>query len=114
MVFKGIGKFLGVNGAPQRTALGSPEGNSTEQSLLRNAVIGRRHDQNSGYKRKLANFFGNCIPGAKFSVDIKSDEEEKVHQWLSTMARAEKNLVFEYVHSTERGTYFYNSANRGI
>ena len=71
MVFEGIGKFLGVNGAPQHTALGSPEGNSTEQSLLRNPVPGRWHDQkageeNSGYKRKLFNFLGNCIPGGEY------------------------------------------------
>lgn len=117
MVFKGIGKLLGVNGAPQHTALGSPEGNSTEQSLLRNPVPGRWHDQkaeeeNSGYKRKLFSFLGNCIPGAKFSVDVKSDEEEKVHQWLATIATAEKNIVFEYVHSTERGLSFKEADER--
>ncbi|KHN29033.1 Magnesium-transporting ATPase, P-type 1, partial [Glycine soja] len=39
----------------------------------------------------------------KVDGDSKTEEEEKVYSWLYTLAQSHKNLVFEYVRSTERG-----------
>lgn len=39
----------------------------------------------------------------------RTEEEEKVYSWLYALAQSEKDLVFEYVQSTERGeTFFFN------
>ena len=35
----------------------------------------------------------------------RSEAEEKVYSWLYTLAQADKDLVFEYVRSTERGMF---------
>lgn len=46
-------------------------------------------------------FFFYCAE--KLDGGIRSEEEEKVYSWLHTLAQTERNLVFEYVRSTERG-----------
>lgn len=34
---------------------------------------------------------------------LRTDEEERVYSWLYALAQSDKDLVFEYVQSTERG-----------
>ncbi|XP_057818304.2 uncharacterized protein LOC131031261 isoform X2 [Cryptomeria japonica] len=111
MVFTGIGKFLGINGVPNQ----SNQDNSVQQDLLsgmpfRNNIHERNRD--AGFRRKIAKCFGDCLPGAKFLIDVRAGEQEKVHLWLSTMARTESSLVLEYVHSTERGLSFKEAEER--
>lgn len=45
----------------------------------------------------LRNFAGRIDGGSR------TEAEERVYSWLYTLAQAEKDLVFEYVRSTERG-----------
>ncbi|XP_028233067.1 uncharacterized protein LOC114413080 isoform X2 [Glycine soja] len=48
----------------------------------------------------------------KVDGDSKTEEEEKVYSWLYTLAQSDKNLVFEYVRSTERGLSFTEADRR--
>lgn len=48
---------------------------------------------------------GLCSFAGKVDGGSRTEEEEKVYSWLYTLAQSEKNLVFEYVRSTERGKY---------
>lgn len=34
---------------------------------------------------------------------LRTEEEDKVYSWLYTIAQTNRDLVFEYVKSTERG-----------
>ncbi|GLJ39413.1 hypothetical protein SUGI_0804980 [Cryptomeria japonica] len=111
MVFQGIGEILGINGVPSQ----SNHDNSVQQNLLKKVPFVnniRSRNKDAGFRRKIAQCFGDCLPGTKFLIDVRSDEQEKVHLWLSTMARTESSLVFEYVHSTERGLSFKEAEER--
>lgn len=39
----------------------------------------------------------------KIDGGSRTVEEEKVYSWLYALAQSDKDLVFEYVRSTERG-----------
>lgn len=39
----------------------------------------------------------------KIDGGLRTEAEEKVYSWLYALARSDKDLVFEYVRSTERG-----------
>lgn len=34
---------------------------------------------------------------------VRSEAEEKVYNWLYAVAQSDREMVFEYVNSTERG-----------
>ncbi|KAK3042941.1 hypothetical protein RJ639_001017, partial [Escallonia herrerae] len=42
----------------------------------------------------------------------RTEEEEKVYSWLYALAQSDKDLVFEYVRSTERGLSFTEAERR--
>ena len=42
----------------------------------------------------------------KIDGGSRTEAEEKVYSWLYALAQSDKDLVFEYVRSTERGEYF--------
>ncbi|XP_068637890.1 uncharacterized protein [Aristolochia californica] len=48
----------------------------------------------------------------KRDTRIRSEEEEKVYTWLYAIAQSDKDLVFEYVRSTERGLSFKEAERR--
>lgn len=54
-----------------------------------------------------------CVVFLKFVDKIdggsRTEAEEKLYSWLYALAQSEKDLVFEYVQSTERGEYFFYS-----
>lgn len=52
---------------------------------------------------------GLCSIAGKVDGGSRTEEEEKVYSWLYTLAQSEKNLVFEYVRSTERGKYLHSA-----
>lgn len=55
-------------------------------------------------RRVLYSFFGlRCL--AKIEGGSRTEEEDKVYSWLYKMAQSQRDLVFEYVRSTERGKY---------
>lgn len=48
-------------------------------------------------------FFLRCL--AKVDGGSRTEDEEKVYSWLYKFAQSQRDLVFEYVRSTERGEY---------
>ncbi|KAJ0984581.1 hypothetical protein J5N97_002937 [Dioscorea zingiberensis] len=48
-------------------------------------------------------FFKKFIAKIGNDTGGRSEVEEKVYSWIHTLAQADKDLVFEYVRSTERG-----------
>jgi Mg2+-importing ATPase len=55
------------------------------------------------------NFSGLISIAGKVDGGSRTEEEEKVYSWLYTLAQSEKNMVFEYVRSTERGKYLHST-----
>ncbi|KAI5669801.1 hypothetical protein M9H77_19654 [Catharanthus roseus] len=51
-------------------------------------------------------------PRKKVEWGLRSEEEEKVYSWIYALAQSEKDLVFEYVRSTERGLSFSEAERR--
>ncbi|CAK7339620.1 unnamed protein product [Dovyalis caffra] len=52
------------------------------------------------------------VSGNKFDGGLRSEEEEKVYSWLYALAQSDKDLIYEYVRSTERGLSFTEAARR--
>lgn len=47
-----------------------------------------------------------CLECAgKIDGGSRTEAEEKLYSWLYALAQSDKDLVFEYVRSTERGQY---------
>ncbi|KAJ0960687.1 hypothetical protein J5N97_001441 [Dioscorea zingiberensis] len=51
----------------------------------------------------IFSFFKKFIAKNRNDTGGRSEVEEKVYSWIHTLAQADKDLVFEYVRSTERG-----------
>ncbi|OMO56172.1 Cation-transporting P-type ATPase [Corchorus capsularis] len=70
--------------------------------------------------RSRNGFFSNSVfrilrrfqSRGKIDGGSKTEEEEKVYSWLYALARSDKDLVFEYVRSTERGLSFTEAERR--
>ncbi|KAI4330190.1 hypothetical protein MLD38_028493 [Melastoma candidum] len=52
------------------------------------------------------------MSGKKIDGGLRTEEEEKVYSWLYSLARSDRDIVFEYVHSTERGLSFAEAERR--
>ena len=44
----------------------------------------------------------------KIDGGSRTEEEDKVYSWLYAIAQSQKDIVFEYVRSTERGECNFN------
>ncbi|PIA55228.1 hypothetical protein AQUCO_00800152v1 [Aquilegia coerulea] len=64
----------------------------------------------TSFFRRCARFFLGSTE--KNRGGVRTKEEEKVHTWLYALAQSEKDLVFEYVKSTERGLSFKEAERR--
>ena len=49
-----------------------------------------------------------CLIAEKADGGSRTEEEERVYSWLYALARSDRNLVFEYVRSTELGRSMLN------
>ncbi|KAK4756396.1 hypothetical protein SAY87_006523 [Trapa incisa] len=61
---------------------------------------------------RVFRFLRRFKPGGRLDGGWRSEEEEKVYSWLYTIAKSNKDLVFEYVQSTERGLSFLEAEKR--
>ncbi|WVZ23028.1 hypothetical protein V8G54_001572 [Vigna mungo] len=75
-----------------------PKSNATRQTLVE-----RPSSHKDRFPFSLFGFFRCFIPSRKVDGGSKTEDEQKVYSWLYTLAQTDKNLVFEYVRSTERG-----------
>ncbi|GLT56753.1 hypothetical protein SLA2020_297730 [Shorea laevis] len=86
-----------------------PSSNSIHQNLVNNGTTNRQDGI-------LISFFGffrrRFRSGDKIDGGSRTDEEQKVYCWLYALAQSEKDLVFEYVRSTERGLSFTEAEKR--
>ncbi|GMH05920.1 hypothetical protein Nepgr_007760 [Nepenthes gracilis] len=57
-------------------------------------------------------FLRRLVSGRKNDGGSRTEEEEKVYSWLYALAQSDKNLVFEYVRSTELGLSFAEADRR--
>ncbi|KAG1342310.1 magnesium-transporting ATPase, P-type 1-like [Cocos nucifera] len=87
--------------------------NSINESLVNK---GHHTYRISGKRSRLIAFITGCfrkfIPAKSREGGTRSEAEEKVYSWIYTLAQADKDLVFEYVRSTERGLSFKEAERR--
>ncbi|KDP29735.1 hypothetical protein JCGZ_18670 [Jatropha curcas] len=65
-----------------------------------------------GFPKSVIQYLGRIFSGRKIDGGSRTDEEEKVYSWLYSLAQSDKNLVYEYVQSTERGLSFSEAERR--
>ncbi|GLU20524.1 hypothetical protein SLE2022_367180 [Rubroshorea leprosula] len=86
-----------------------PSSNSIRQNLVNNGTTNLQDGI-------LISFFGffrrRFRSGDNIDGGSRTDEEQKVYRWLYALAQSEKDLVFEYVRSTERGLSFTEADKR--
>ncbi|XP_042502581.1 magnesium-transporting ATPase, P-type 1-like [Macadamia integrifolia] len=105
MVLRHIPSFFGLN---------SHYYPATSNTLRENLIS--RHGPNKihekGFPASAFALFGRLISREKPDGSTRTEEEDKVHNWLYALARTEKSLTFEYVQATERGLSFKEADRR--
>ncbi|XP_061365736.1 uncharacterized protein LOC133309011 isoform X1 [Gastrolobium bilobum] len=84
-----------------------PYSNTISQTL-----VNKQDTKENRFPSSVLGFLWRLIYGKKDDGGSRTEEEEKVYSWLYTLAQSEKNLVFEYVGSTERGLSFTEAERR--
>ncbi|KAJ4967388.1 hypothetical protein NE237_019237 [Protea cynaroides] len=105
MGLRNISAFWGLN-SHHHPAASNP---------VRENLVNKHGPKNIHENGSIASFFaclGRLISGKKTDGSTRTEEEDKVYNWLYTLARTEKNLAFEYVQSTERGLSFKEADRR--
>ncbi|KAL3728687.1 hypothetical protein ACJRO7_033293 [Eucalyptus globulus] len=88
---------------------GGHVGNSIEDGLVQREKPPPRED---GFPHVVGRFLQLFMSGNQVDGGSRTEEEEKVYSWLYALARSDKDLVFEYVRSTERGLSFTEAERR--
>ncbi|KAI6692126.1 hypothetical protein NL676_019836 [Syzygium grande] len=65
-----------------------------------------------GIPHMVARFLRRFMSGNQIDGGSRTEEEEKVYSWLYALAQSDKDMVFEYVQSTERGLSFTEAERR--
>nr|XP_027079415.1 uncharacterized protein LOC113702412 isoform X1 [Coffea arabica] len=83
----------------------------TTEEIRQNLVTGNNNVSKNGLTKSFwglwQRFFGKTIDGGS-----RTEEEAKVYSWLYALAQSGKDLVYEYVQSTERGLSFREAERR--
>ncbi|KAG9450742.1 hypothetical protein H6P81_010707 [Aristolochia fimbriata] len=90
--------------------LESPSSDQVDESL-----VAKTSPNENNWNRVLRySFLGRIrmIFSKNRESGIRSEEEEKVYAWLYAIAQSDRDLVFEYVRSTERGLSFKEAERR--
>ncbi|GAV62757.1 E1-E2_ATPase domain-containing protein/Cation_ATPase_N domain-containing protein/Hydrolase domain-containing protein [Cephalotus follicularis] len=87
--------------------------NLPSSSPIRQNLVNRPSSpNNNGLINSVFRILQRFMSGNKIDGGSRSEEEEKVYCWLYTLAQSDKDLVFEYVRSTERGLSFTEAERR--
>ncbi|PKI46770.1 hypothetical protein CRG98_032842 [Punica granatum] len=107
-------------GRPKNSLL--PSHNNTNLGLAESSNGIRHHlvdhpsrDVENGEAGFLGSVFGflrQFMSRGKIDGGSRSEAEEKVYSWLYALAKSNRDLVFEYVQSTERGLSFAEAERR--
>ncbi|KAI3434184.1 Magnesium-transporting ATPase [Psidium guajava] len=65
-----------------------------------------------GLPHMVARFLRRFMSGNQIDGGSRTEAEEKLYSWLYALAQSERDLVFEYVQSTERGLSFTEAERR--
>ncbi|GMY11413.1 Magnesium-transporting ATPase, P-type 1 [Fagus crenata] len=85
-----------------------PTSDPTRQSLVEN----KPDTSKDGFPYSVFGFLRRLMSGNKIDGGSRTEAEEKVYSWLYALAQSDKDLVFEYVRSTERGLSFTEAERR--
>lgn len=102
MGFTNIFKIISLN--RQRLPIST---NPVHETLLNNPPAVQ-----NGFLGKFLQIFRRFLSGREIDGSSRSEEEEKVYSWLYALAQSDKDIVFEYVGSTERGLSFTEAERR--
>uniref|UniRef100_A0A5B6ZLZ4 Magnesium-transporting ATPase, P-type 1 n=1 Tax=Davidia involucrata TaxID=16924 RepID=A0A5B6ZLZ4_DAVIN len=86
--------------------------NSASSNPVRDNLITNPNTQQNGSKVSVFGLLRRLMSGNKIDGGSRTEEEEKVYSWLYALAQSEKDIVFEYVRSTERGLSFTEAERR--
>ncbi|KAJ8769565.1 hypothetical protein K2173_005168 [Erythroxylum novogranatense] len=82
-------------------------------SLIRESLVSNPDlPNNDGFPKSLFQYLRGLMSRKKTDGGMRTEEEEKVYSWLYALAQSDKDLVFEYVRSTERGLSFTEAERR--
>ncbi|KAK3002245.1 hypothetical protein RJ639_022409 [Escallonia herrerae] len=76
---------------------------SAPRGTIRDTLVNKSSGQQNGTENSVLRLFRRLISGKIIDGGSRTEEEEKVYAWLYALAQSDKDLVFEYVRSTERG-----------
>ncbi|KAL7254991.1 hypothetical protein ACSBR1_009201 [Camellia fascicularis] len=79
---------------------------------VRENLVHRPNPKHNGFKPSVFRLLRRLMSGNKIDGGSRTEEEDKVYSWLYTLAQSEKDMVFEYVRSTERGLSFTEAERR--
>ncbi|KAF7129765.1 hypothetical protein RHSIM_Rhsim10G0169300 [Rhododendron simsii] len=90
---------------------GSSQGNPSSSDPVRKNLVEQNAQQN-GFKTSVFRILQRFMSANKIDGGSRTEAEEKVYSWLYALAQSEKDIVFEYVRSTERGLSFTEAERR--
>ncbi|CAN6542143.1 unnamed protein product [Malus baccata var. baccata] len=79
---------------------------------IRENLVNNSETPKDGVPNKLFRLLRRLMSGGKIDGGSRTEAEEKLYSWLYALAQSDKDLVFEYVRSTERGLSFTEAERR--
>ncbi|XP_068315920.1 uncharacterized protein [Pyrus communis] len=79
---------------------------------IRQNPVNNSETPKDGVPNKLFRLLRRLMSGGKIDGGSRTEAEEKLYSWLYALAQSDKDLVFEYVRSTERGLSFTEAERR--
>ncbi|KAM1052884.1 hypothetical protein ACFX13_000467 [Malus domestica] len=79
---------------------------------IRQNLVNNSETPKDGVPNKLFGLLRRLLSGGKMDGGSRTEAEEKLYSWLYALAQSDKDLVFEYVRSTERGLSFTEAERR--
>ncbi|KAI8029715.1 Magnesium-transporting ATPase, P-type 1 [Camellia lanceoleosa] len=79
---------------------------------VRENLVHKPNPKHNGFKPSVFRLLRRLMSGNKIDGGSRTEEEDKVYSWLYALAQSEKDMVFEYVRSTERGLSFTEAERR--
>ncbi|XP_058096954.1 uncharacterized protein LOC131242378 isoform X2 [Magnolia sinica] len=104
-------EFNKISNSFGSSSVDHPSAGAIRENLLKKHGPSHRIPKR-GFADCVLDCLGKLISRKKVDRGMRSEEEEKVDAWLHALAQSEKDLVFEYVRSTERGLSFREAERR--
>ncbi|XP_048437931.1 magnesium-transporting ATPase, P-type 1-like isoform X1 [Pyrus x bretschneideri] len=79
---------------------------------IRENLVNNSETPKDGVPNKLFRLLRRLMSGGKIDGGSRTEAEENLYSWLYALAQSNKDLVFEYVRSTERGLSFTEAERR--